>query len=88
MPVSPEETVGTLIGFLNRMPVETAAFIKLMSWEHRTLQQAFTGVCLAWIRHMASLEENLYDGRNEYSVKICKEIIAAVPNIKYGVPLI
>jgi hypothetical protein len=37
---------------------------------------------------LSELDDNYYDLRNSASVKIAKEIVAAVPDIKYGVPLI
>ena len=63
-------------------------FVQAMACEHRTLQQAFTGICLAWLCHLAALPEHHYDARNEASVRAAKAILKAVPDIKYGLPLI
>jgi hypothetical protein len=49
-------------------------FNKLMSMEHRTLQQSFTRLCLRWIEHV-SKEEYRTDGRNEQSKDICQKIV-------------
>lgn len=42
--------------------------------EHRTLQQSFTSLCIEWLRLCAS-EEYRYDGRNELSHIVAKELI-------------
>ena len=81
--------VETMSRFCNVLDRDFAAdVIKGMAIEHRTLQQAFTGLCLKWLCHLAELPENRYDGRNEASVKMAKAILAAVPDIKYGLPLV
>ena len=51
-------------------------FCKDMCKEHRTLQQSFTTLCLEWIK-TCSKEDYRYDGRNEYSHFIAKEIADA-----------
>jgi hypothetical protein len=84
-----KETVEFVSSFVNGMRrSDVTGFVTLMSYEHRTLQQCFTGICLAWLTHLAGLKEGEYDGRNEASVKVAREIVAAVPNTKYGLPLI
>lgn len=51
-------------------------FVYTMSRDHRTLQQAFTRLCVAWIKDLAEREkEQCYDARNEASVKLAKEIV-------------
>jgi predicted metal-dependent hydrolase len=49
--------------------------IATMAHDHRTLQQTFTMLCLAWLRHLASLTDRDYDLRNEASVLLAKEIV-------------
>jgi len=84
-----KETVEFVSSFVNGMRrSDVTEFVKEMSYEHRTLQQCFTGICLAWLTHLAGLKEFEYDGRNEASVRIAKMILAAVPDAKYGLPLI
>ena len=84
-----KDTVEFVSSFVNGMSrADVPEFVNEMAREHRTLQQGFTGLCLAWLEHLANLPENHYDGRNEASVKIAKQIQAAVPDIKYGLPLI
>ena len=48
-------------------------FVNAMSCEHRTLQQKFTGLCLAWI-DMVGSEAYHTDGCNEFSHVQCEKI--------------
>jgi hypothetical protein len=82
------ETIGNFLnGALSR---DRKDFVAAMSHQHRTLQQAFTGLCLAWLNHLANLKEGSgeYDGRNEASVKTARKIKMACPEIEWGLPLI
>ena len=74
----PKEAVRTVSDYLNNMCVVPEEFVQEMECEHRTLQQKFTELCFLWIKHNARKEELQYDGRNEYTVKMCKEINNAV----------
>jgi len=74
--------------FVNRMGFDADMFIRSMSREHRTLQQSFTRICLAWLWHLSQLEDGYYDLRNEASVKTAKELmkgkdkyVACLPSI-------
>lgn len=49
-------------------------FVKFLSNEHRTLQQGITGLFLAWLESLSKLSERQYDGRNEGSVRVAKQI--------------
>ena len=49
-------------------------FAKCISLEHRTLQQKLCSMAVAIIKEMGS-EGYMYDGRNEASVKFCKELV-------------
>jgi len=59
---------------LNCFGFSTKDFCEAMSMEHRTLQQSFTSLCLAWIKTCAEFDDWMIDGRNELSVEICKEL--------------
>jgi hypothetical protein len=56
----------------------SAIFVEFMSQEHRTLQQSMTGLFLAWMKHLSSLNDNYYDLRNEDSVRLSKVCIRAI----------
>ena len=74
--------------FVNTFNSDNKNFVESMAIQHRTLQQAFTGLCLNWFAYLATLNENQYDARNEYSVKVAKTIAEKIPDIKYGTPMI
>jgi hypothetical protein len=69
------EAADTVAEFTDGRDVE--AFVHGMSRQHRTLQQYFTKLCLAWFRHLASLAPGQYDGRNEDSVILARKLQAA-----------
>ena len=47
-----------------------------LAQEHRTSQQNFTRIMVAWIEYLANLEHGEYDLRNEASVKLAKQLVA------------
>lgn len=53
-------------------------FVEEMSIQHRTLQQGFTKLVIQWLEHLATLNENWCDLRNEASVKFAKQVIGRV----------
>ena len=59
---------------------EVEFYVKEMSREHRTLQQAFTRICQAWFLHLAGLDESHYDLRNEASVELARKIKVTLEN--------
>lgn len=61
---------------MSRVPKEVIAEMSRM---HRTHQQNFTRLCVAWLNHLASLQEGQFDMRNEDSVRLAKKFAAAVP---------
>lgn len=81
-----KEAAEMMSNFVNKMGHDNKEFVEEMSREHRTLQQSFTGVCLAWIKYMA--ETDRIDGRNEYSQKVCKKLLTNVEDWELKVPLI
>ena len=72
------KAASTVTNYLNIIGTDerTAAFIGAMQREHRTLQQSFTGLCLAWISHLASQPDYAFDLRNEASRAVAKKIMA------------
>jgi hypothetical protein len=69
-----KETVQTVTDYVNSFSNKEKEFIQEMSGEHRTLQQSFTKLCLAWLEHCAS-EDYHFDGRNEASHNVSKQIV-------------
>ena len=68
------KAVNNIINAINVMGFDKKEFCKLMSREHRYLQEEFTFLCLEWIRTCAS-DNYGFDGRNEYSHVISKELV-------------
>lgn len=48
-------------------------FVEEFARDHRTLQQSFTSLCLAWIEYVGSPDYQ-FDGRNELSHQQCEKI--------------
>lgn len=46
------------------------SFVKAMRYEHRTLQQNFTRLCVAWLEDLGKREDNNFDLRNGASVEL------------------
>lgn len=67
--------VTDIVNAYNDDPMDT--FIHQMTFQHRTLQQSFTRLCLKWIETVASSEYR-YDGRNEHSHKLCEHIVTTM----------
>ena len=65
---------------VNCFAPDVDTFTDEMSRQHRTLQQGFTGLCIAWLEHLDQLESGQYDLRNQASVELAKRIVAAVPD--------
>ena len=69
-----KELVKEITNYVNTFSNKSGEFNEAMSNEHRTLQQSFTRLALAWIEHVAS-DEYRHDGRNEASHNTCKQLM-------------
>lgn len=67
-----KEAVKFISNYLNSFSVGYDEFAKGMAMEHRTLQQGFTRLCVAWLKQLSETE--YYDLRNEASVKFAQSI--------------
>ena len=76
-----KELVIKLTDFVNNFNSDEKGFIEEMSGEHRTLQQSFTRLIFKWIEYCASNEYH-FDGRNEATHKISKELVDAFSKYK------
>ena len=68
-----KEAVTTMSDFVNNFSHDNIEFCKLMTREHRDLQEEFTRLCLDWISTCGS-DGYAFDGRNELAHNICKEL--------------
>ena len=66
------DAVKFMSNYINSFNVDYEEFAKEMSHEHRTLQQNFTRLCIAWLKQLSETE--YYDLRNEASVKFAQGI--------------
>ena len=83
-----QEAAAAISRFSNNMGRKQTDFIDAMDREHRTLQQNFTGLCLAWLQHLSTLQSSQYDLRNEASVKIAKKLLKDVDKYDLSLPFI
>ena len=51
---------------------DSKVFLESMTKQHRTHQQAFTSLCLQWIKVCSTQQSDL---RNEAAVEVCKDIV-------------
>lgn len=86
-----EEAARQLSNFLNILGSENhrlTGFVAAMGCEHRTLQQAFTRLCVEWLRECArKLEAKDFDLRNEASCRLGERFVLAVGDRAY-LPLV
>lgn len=73
------EIVKEVINYVNNGNSSYKEFARLMSYEHRTLQQQFTKLCIAWLKELSETES--YDLRNEASIKFAKSIKDKLVNL-------
>lgn len=85
---NPEEMARACSDFVNNYNLDSETFCQAMANQHRTLQQSFTRLCLAWLKKCAELESaNCFDLRNEAGVKLAKRIVDTFKDDMY-LPLI
>lgn len=66
------EAVNTMTDYVNSFNCDYDEFAQKMGMEHPTLQQNFTKLCCAWLKHLATTD--YYDARNQASVDFAKSI--------------
>lgn len=73
------DIVKEISNYVNSYSSDYKEFARLMSYEHRTLQQQFTKLCIAWLKELSETEN--YDLRNEGSVKFAKSVKDKLVNL-------
>lgn len=71
-----KKLVKQMTDYVNTFNNKAPEFISVMSYEHRTLQQSFTKLCLQWIEHVAS-EGYRTDARNQQSHIVAQKLLDA-----------
>ena len=72
---------------LNVFGFDNDGFCEAMCRQHRTLQQNFTRLCIAWLATCAS-DDYRYDGRNEASHEVAKALINSQDADFLGLPFV
>lgn len=73
-----KKMANVLLSMVNTISIvdTESEFIQELSYGHRTLQQSFTRLCLAWLKHQASdFRNGNYDLRNEASCRLANNIV-------------
>jgi len=78
-----EETVKFMSDFVNSFGSDEKEFARLMGCEHRTLQQNFTRLCVAWFEYLSRVKDNWYDLRNEGSVELGRKFVEKLKDDLY-----
>ena len=84
-------SLGKLVNIMGGNKAAEDGFIdELTNREHRTLQQSSFGLMLKVMEKWSQDYENdKFDGRNEFALKKCKDIVEQNPDLfEFGVPLI
>ena len=66
------EVVNTMTDYVNSFNCDYDEFAEKMGMEHPTLQQDFTKLCCAWLKHLATTD--YWDAQNKASVDFAKSI--------------
>ena len=85
-----KEMARTLGDFVNGhdRDDDRRTFTDEMSCQHRTLQQNFTRLCVAWLEHLGMDVHKQFDARNEASVMLGREFVETIPLEKRTLPYI
>lgn len=65
--------VSNITNHINSNSRDPQGFCDAMSHEHRTLQQSFTRLCIAWLQYVGR-DEYLTDARNADTKRLGREI--------------
>jgi len=70
-----KEVVDMVADFLNVFgdSKRIQEFVSEMESQHRTLQQSFTRLCVAWLKRLAEPDYH-YDDRNKASVRLAQSL--------------
>lgn len=80
------EQAANISRMINNLGFPYKVVAKELASEHRTLQQSFMRLCVAYIQEMATHES--YDARNERSVLLAKEIVKNIPSDMLILPMV
>lgn len=73
-----KEVVEHIQRYVNSMSRTPDDFCTAMSNLHKTNQQDFTRLVMAWLKHLADAPDHMVDGRNTYSRELARQIFSTV----------
>lgn len=82
-----KQNAAQVAEMLNVFGFDNDGFCDAMCRQHRTLQQNFTRLCIAWLATCAS-DDYRYDGRNEASHEVAKALINSQGADFLGLPFV
>lgn len=83
-----DNAINAMDKYVNDFSCTPEEFAEAFGRNHRTLQQTFTGVCLAWLKFLAERKKDgYYDLRNQASVELAAKIVKQFGDEMY-LPLI
>ena len=84
-----KEIARKLSSYVNGWHNHVDSIVNELGKDHRTLQQGVTNFCVKWLEECARKEkENLYDLRNEASVKLGKKFMEVTDARDRALPFI
>lgn len=83
--LTPKELADNITDFVNSYSSKGEEFCKEMTYQHRTLQQSFTRLCLQWLETCAG-EDYLTDLRNQDSKEVAQLVINTLENDGFREP--
>lgn len=73
--LTPKQLADKITDFVNCYGRRSGEeFCEAMTYQHRTLQQSFTRLCLQWLEKVAD-DNYLTDGRNEASKQVAQNLL-------------
>lgn len=75
-----KENADAVASMLNNMCFDEAKFCREMASQHRTLQQNFTRLCVAWLNTCGSPSYQ-YDARNEGSHRLGESLAPVLRDV-------
>jgi len=82
-----KKTADNLSRFVNVMGNRVDDVVEHMAQDHRTIQQGFTRLAVAWLERCAKMhDEGDFDGRNEASAKLGKKFVERIAKDERAVP--
>ena len=69
-----EQVAQAITQYVNSFSTNPSEFVWAMQSQHRTLQQSFTRLCVAWLKACAS-DGYPMDGRNKASHEVAKMLL-------------